>query len=228
MSLPTPAAALAPAGGLLARVATILAGSESGRRVRAASADRDPEVELTCPHGGRAFVHAALQPADGVVLAVTATTREAEDLAAALTDVVSASLGRYAVASFPSWETLPHERLSPRSDTVGRRLAVLRRLAHPDLGGDSPQVDSPSDPTTNSAPADPSTGPLHIVVAPIRAVLQPIATGLGDLVPVALRAGQDRPLEQVVEDLVAAAYSRTDLVERRGEFAVRGLSLIHI
>ena len=32
------------------------------------------------------------------------------------------------VAYYPSWETLPHERLSPRSDTVGRRLDVLRRL----------------------------------------------------------------------------------------------------
>ena len=36
------------------------------------------------------------------------------------------------MAYFPAWETLPHERLSPRSDTSGRRLAVLRRLAHPD------------------------------------------------------------------------------------------------
>ena len=34
-------------------------------------------------------------------------------------------------ADFPAWETLPHERLSPRSDTVGKRLAVLRRLAPP-------------------------------------------------------------------------------------------------
>ncbi|MFZ1287811.1 MAG: transcription-repair coupling factor, partial [Candidatus Phosphoribacter sp.] len=60
------------------------------------------------------------------------------------------------------------------------------------------------------------------VVATARAVLQPIARGLGDLVPVALRAGQERALDHVVEDLVAAAYTRTDLVERRGEFAVRG------
>ena len=37
------------------------------------------------------------------------------------------------VAYYPAWETLPHERLSPQSDTVGRRLAVLRRLAHPVL-----------------------------------------------------------------------------------------------
>ena len=61
-----------------------------------------------------------------------------------------------------------------------------------------------------------------MVVAPVRAVLQPVAKGLGDLRPVALKAGDEAPLEQVVEDLVAAAYGRTDLVERRGEFAVRG------
>jgi transcription-repair coupling factor (superfamily II helicase) len=56
----------------------------------------------------------------------------------------------------------------------------------------------------------------------VRAVLQPISKGLGDLTPVALQAGDDVPLEQVVEALAAAAYARTDLVERRGEFAVRG------
>ncbi len=63
------------------------------------------------------------------VLAVTATGREAEDLAGALRCFLPAD----AVVEFPAWETLPHERLSPRSDTVGRRLAVLRRLAHPDV-----------------------------------------------------------------------------------------------
>ena len=77
-----------------------------------------------------------------LVLAVTATTRQAEDLAAA----ASSLLGRAdAVAVLPAWETLPHERLSPSSDTVGRRLAVLRRLAHPD-------------------PDDPTIGRLDLVV----------------------------------------------------------------
>ncbi|MBB2985688.1 transcription-repair coupling factor [Terracoccus luteus] len=133
------------------------------------------------------------------VLVVTATTREADDLAAAL----SAFLDPDSVVVLPSWETLPHERLSPRSDTVGRRLAVLRRLQHPD-------------------PDDTAYGPLAVVVAPVRALLQPVARGLGDLVPVSLRVGQEYPLEQVVDDLAAAAYTRTDLVERRGEFAVRG------
>ena len=30
--------------------------------------------------------------------------------------------------SQPSWETLPHERLSPGTDTVGARMLLLRRL----------------------------------------------------------------------------------------------------
>ncbi len=104
---------------------------------------------------------------------------------------------------YPSWETLPHERLSPRSDTVGRRLAVLRRLAHPDAD-------------------DPQAGPVSVVVAPIRSVLQPQVKGLGDLVPVALRQGQSADLEEVVDALSAAAYARVELVEKRGDFAVRG------
>src|SRR5450759_2004535 len=133
------------------------------------------------------------------ILAVTATGREAEDLVAALRCFLPADV----VADFPSWETLPHERLSPRSDTVGRRLAVLRRLTHPD-------------------PTDAAYGPLDVVVAPVRALLQPLVRGLGELVPVALKVGDEMPLEKIVDALVAAAYVRTDLVERRGEFAVRG------
>ncbi len=177
--------------------------------LREALTPRSAEVTATAAPGARPFVVSALapgpvaggsaRPVAGPVLAVTSTGREAEDLHAAL----EAILGPDAVGLFPSWETLPHERLSPRSDTVGQRLSVLRRLAHPE-GGDS------------------SHGRLAVVVAPVRAVLQPIATGLGDLRPVSLSAGDEAPLEQVVEDLAAAAYTRTDLVERRGEFAVRG------
>ncbi len=170
-------------------------------RLRDALDTPSAEVLAAAPPGARHLVVAALTPtaAGAPVLAVTATGREAEDLQAAL----AATLGEGVVGLFPSWETLPHERLSPRSDTVGQRLSVLRRLAHPDEGNDS-------------------HGRLSVVVAPVRAVLQPISTGLGDLRPVALSAGDEAPLEQVVEDLAAAAYARTDLVERRGEFAVRG------
>ena len=133
------------------------------------------------------------------MLAVTATAREAE----ALTDALTSLLPGEGVAYFPAWETLPHERISPGSDTCGRRLAVLRRLVHPD-------------------PADPRTGPLSVVVTPIRGLLQPIVGGLGDIAPVSLRAGQAVGLDEVLTSLVEIGYTRTDLVERRGEMAVRG------
>jgi transcription-repair coupling factor (superfamily II helicase) len=133
------------------------------------------------------------------VLAVTATAREAEELTGALGSLVPPET----VAYFPAWETLPHERLSPRSDTSGRRLAVLRRLAHPD-------------------PASPHTGPLTVVVAPVRSLLQPMVAGLGELEPVQLSAGQAADLEATVARLVEIGYARTDLVQHRGEIAVRG------
>ncbi|GGK67690.1 transcription-repair-coupling factor [Planomonospora parontospora subsp. parontospora] len=169
------------------------------------------DVSLVAPPALRPFAAAALAGGgtgrEGgtaghgprTVLAVTATGREAEDLASAL----SSLLGENAVAVFPAWETLPHERLSPRSDTVGQRLAVLRRLSHPVAG-------------------DASAGPLRVVVAPVRAVLQPIVRGLGDLSPVRLRAGDDADLDGVVHALVGSGYHRVDMVEKRGEVAVRG------
>ena len=142
-------------------------------------------------------------PPAGPVVVVTATTREAEDLLAALTSVLPAD----DVVVYPSWETLPHERLSPGSDTVGRRLAVLRRLAHPGRGA-------------QRCP--------RVVVAPIRSVLQPQVVGLADLEPVSARVGEELTrgeaagLDALVEGLAAAAYTRVDLVEKRGQFAVRG------
>ena len=134
------------------------------------------------------------------VLAVTATAREAEDLTAALNSLLPAASAAY----FPPWETLPHERLSPRSDTSGQRIAVLRRLARPD---------------DNS---DPRSGPLTIVTTPVRGLLQPIVGGLGNTEPVTLRAGQEADLDEVVVRLVDIGYARTDLVEKRGDIAVRG------
>src|SRR5689334_4920960 len=144
------------------------------------------QVELTAP--------ASLRPIVTAVLAVTATSREADDLVEALGSLLDPDQ----VAVYPSWETLPHERLSPRSDTVGRRLAVLRRLAHP------------------------GEVPLRVVVAPVRSVLQPQLKGLGDLEPVDLQPGDEAELEAVVTRLAEIAYARVDLVTKRGEFAVRG------
>ncbi|MBT2468592.1 transcription-repair coupling factor [Streptomyces sp. ISL-66] len=168
--------------------------------VTAAGDGNRTHVDLVGPAAARPFAIAALAArTERTVLAVTATGREAEDLAAALRSMLPPD----EVAEYPSWETLPHERLSPRSDTVGRRIAVLRRLTHPSKD-------------------DPATGPVSVVVAPIRSVLQPQVKGLGDLVPVSLRQGESVDLGEVTHALAAAAYARVELVEKRGEFAVRG------
>jgi transcription-repair coupling factor (superfamily II helicase) len=164
----------------------------------------DTDADLIAPPALRPLLVGALAtapPADKprFVLAVTATAREAEDLTSALESFLPAGT----VACFPAWETLPHERLSPRSDTSGRRLAVLRRLAHPDL--DSSR-----------------TGAISVLVSPVRSLLQPMVSGLGELTPVALRSGQDAGFEKVIDRLVEIGYARTDLVTRRGEIAVRG------
>lgn len=163
-----------------------------------ADASVQSALDLTGPTAVRPFVVSGLVEQGRTVLAVTATSREAEDLVAELADLVDPAT----VAYYPSWETLPHERLSPRSDTVGRRLAVLRRLRHPGT--------------------DATNGPLRVVVAPIRSVLQPQVPGLADIEPVELAPGETRTLDDVVRGLADAAYSRVDMVERRGEFAVRG------
>jgi transcription-repair coupling factor (superfamily II helicase) len=160
-------------------------------------------ADVTAPPALRPLLAAALtglpRRAGRFLLAVTATAREAEELAGGL----GALLPAETVAYFPAWETLPHERLSPRSDTSGQRLAVLRRLAHPD-------------------PASSRTAAVAVVVTPVRALLQPIVGGLADVEPVAVAEGDTCDLDEMVARLVEIGYTRTDLVERRGEVAVRG------
>ncbi|MGN8024997.1 transcription-repair coupling factor [Microbacterium sp. 22242] len=136
---------------------------------------------------------AAGKPA--AMLVVAPTGRRAESLAAALDSYLPGA----EILSFPAWETLPHERLSPSPDTVGRRLEVLRRMTV--WSGERPLV----------------------VVASVRAALQPVAAGLGRVEPLELTAGgRGYDLDAVAASLVERAYSRVDMVSRRGEFAVRG------
>ena len=144
------------------------------------------------PHGSNSARSHAEPP---LVVAVTPTGREADELVGAL----HAYLPEETVELFPAWETLPHERLSPRSDTVARRILAQRRLAHPE-----------------------DFAPLRVLVMPVRALLQPIAEGLGELKPVRVRTGDVVDLESLERALVDAAYSRVDMVEGRGQFAVRG------
>ncbi|WP_280273688.1 transcription-repair coupling factor [Nocardia wallacei] len=153
-------------------------------------------VQLVAPSAVRPFVAETLARQRPLVV-VTATGREADDLTGELAEILGEG-----VALFPSWETLPHERLSPGADTVGRRLQVLRRLAHPE------------------DPFYPE--PLRVVVTTVRSLVQPMAGGLGDIEPIVLRVGVEHDFDELIARLVEFAYERVDMVGKRGEFAVRG------
>ena len=158
-------------------------------------------ADIIAPAPARPFLAAALAEAIGeaddadppVVVAVTASVSEAEDLAAGVDDL----LGADSATVFPGWETLPHERLSPSADTVGERIDVLRRL------------------TTGDARS-------RVITTSVRALLQPFARDLAQIDPVIVRTGDEVDLDALAHQLVQFGYSRTDLVERRGQFAMRG------
>jgi transcription-repair coupling factor (superfamily II helicase) len=192
MTAPGPARPETPIAGLVELALT----APTLQQLIESSSGVPAELSLVGPASARLFVASALAQ-QGSLLVVTATGREADDLAAELSGVFGS-----AVAVFPSWETLPHERLSPGVDTVGTRLMVLRRLAYPD--------------DTRLGP------PLRVVVTAARSLLQPMAPRLGHQEPVTLNVGQETGFEEVIGRLVELAYTRVDMVGRRGEFAVRG------
>ena len=124
------------------------------------------------------------------MLIITASSRAAEDLAKEIRECHADTL------EFPAWETLPHERLSPSSDTVAKRISTLQAL---------------QDQSRN-----------WVVVAPIRAVIHKFNAQIVNTKPILLDRGLEFDLTQLQRDLVSFSYTRTDLVERRGEYAVRG------
>ena len=124
------------------------------------------------------------------VLVITSSSKAAEDLANEVKELHNETL------EFPAWETLPHERLSPSSDTVAKRILTLNSL---------------KDGNRN-----------WIVIAPIRAVIHKINPQIIEYDPIILRRGQEFDLTKLQEQLILFAYQRTDLVEKRGDFAVRG------
>jgi transcription-repair coupling factor (superfamily II helicase) len=192
MTAPGPARPETPIAGLVELALT----APTFQQLIESAAARPAELSLVGPASARSLVASALAR-PGPLLVVTATGREADDLTAELRGVFGD-----AVAVFPSWETLPHERLSPGVDTVGTRLMVLRRLAHPDDARLGP--------------------PLRVVATSARSLLQPMTPRLGQVEPVTLTVGEEIAFEDVIARLVELAYTRVDMVGRRGEFAVRG------
>ena len=135
---------------------------------------------------------AAITSQSRPVLLVTPSSRRAEELADELRTYIGADL----VDFFPPWETLPHERLSPKNDTVAARFKALHRLA--------------------------SKKPPRVLVTSIRGLIQPIISTVLDAELPVLEIEMTFSMPELIESLAFLGYTRTDLVERRGDFAVRG------
>ena len=134
---------------------------------------------------------AAIAAEQAPLLLVTTSTRRADELSAELTQY----LDEKSVANFPPWETLPHERLSPKSDTITARFKSLNLIGSAEN---------------------------KIVVTSIRALLQPIIKNDLTITKIKMDTGLDYELGKLVSDLTKFGFNRVDLVERRGDFAVRG------
>ena len=68
---------------------------------------------------------------------------------------------------------------------------------------------------------DPERAP-RVLVAPVRALVQRLGPHVEDVEPVVVVPGEQRDRDELVRELVAAGYRREEVVEHRGELAVRG------
>ena len=135
---------------------------------------------------------AAITSQSRPLLLVTPSSRRAEEL----TQELATYIGADHIELFPPWETLPHERLSPKNDTVAARFKVLHRLA--------------------------SKKPPRVVVTSIRGLIQPIIASVLEAKLPTLEVEKTVSMSELINSLSFLGYTRTDLVERRGDFAVRG------
>ena len=142
--------------------------------------------------GGDAVIAALARALDVPVLAIAPGPHEAESLAAE----AAAYLGADRVALLSAWEALPYEGIGPTPEIAARRADAVHRLRE-------------------------ATG-AFVLVAPVLAAMQGLIPTLGAVPPLDLVVGRELPPDVLAGRLVDLGYARADLVEHRGEFAVRG------
>ena len=151
----------------------------------------DIQIDQSAPHlaapSSTTGLLLAARSLDSPLIIVTASSRKADELR----DELETYLGPGSVVELPPWETLPHEKLSPKSDTVAARVKVLSNLQN-----------------------------TKVIVTSVRALIQPIAPL--EIALLTLEIEQEIAMSTLIGHLVLLGFSRTDLVERRGDFAVRG------
>ena len=128
---------------------------------------------------------------------ITDSNRRAEALAETVRFFASIFPGASGgVATLPAFDTLPWESQSPHPDILERRAATLFRL---------------------------TDGQVSLVIAPVQAALWRFqdATLYLSLAPT-LTKDAEVPLEEFVAHLAGVGYTRTEMVELPGQFAMRG------
>jgi transcription-repair coupling factor (superfamily II helicase) len=149
------------------------------------------------PSGYDAYIAAeAAKRRKGLVLVVA--TDEVQAVAAA--DGVRFFAPDVEVLSFPAWDCLPYDRMSPKSDTEGQRLAALAALVQ------------------RKAHAGPA-----VVVTTINAILQrvpPRQTIEG--ASLFAKTGAEVEYETLTRFLAANGYVSASTVREPGDFALRG------
>lgn len=167
-------------------------------------------LNVYCPSGARSAVAAAMATKKPVVLVVP-SGRDALESLESIRDFYNGNPKD--IANLEAWETLPHERLSPRADTVASRMAVFRRLKHPQSGEDS---------KSGKSGKSGMFSPIRVLVMPVRSLIQPVVKGLCNVEPLVFECGNEISIEVATKRLVENSYNRVELVMNRAEFAVRG------
>ena len=163
--------------------------------------------EIVAPSGFYAPLIAGLPPLALTVI-LTPSGRGAEELARDL------SCWTRGVEVFPDWETLPHERLSPRTDTMARRIWALHRLTHPEAFG--------TEGTNSEVGESAEHNPIKFLVVPMRAALAPVNTKILSYPLFKAQVGKAYGRDEMSRDLAALGYERTELVVTRGQYSLRG------
>lgn len=125
------------------------------------------------------------------LLIVSTSSRRSTEL----NDEISSLIGAEKVINFSAWETLPHERLSPKADTVTARFKALNQIQNNNI---------------------------QVITCSIRALLQPIIANDLPSAQIKIEAGDQILMLNLIQQLSQFGFTRADLVERRGDFAVRG------
>src|SRR5690349_18388974 len=161
--------------------------------------DSAPHISLSGLHDvGKALLAAYLtHELRRPTFFITDSNRRAEALAETVRFFSSVFPGATGgVATLPAFDTLPWESQSPHPDILERRAATLFRL---------------------------TDGQVSLVIAPVQAALWRFhdATLYLSLART-LTKDAEVPLEELIAHLAGVGYTRTEMVELPGQFAIRG------